>query len=128
MRKTLLSIVTVLFVILLTACGGNKVDDATAEKYIAKAEEVILYLNEGDYEAVYATFNDEMKEGLPVAAMAELTPVIEESGEFKEIDKASVEEKDGHYITVLQGKYTNKNRIYTITFNQNDEVSGLFIK
>lgn len=128
MRKIIITFIGVLLVMLLAACGGNKVDDETAEKYTAKAEEVILLLNDGDYEAVYATFDDVMKEGLPVAAMGELTPIIEESGQFEGIDKASVEEKDGMYTTVSRAKYSDKNRIYTISFNSNDEVAGLFIK
>src|SRR5690625_2881222 len=100
---------------MLSACGGNKVDDATAEKYKKKAEEIIILLNEGDYETVYEMFDNVMKEGLPVAAMADLTPIIEESGKFEEIDKASVEEKDGIYTTVSRAKYSDKNRIYTIS-------------
>lgn len=123
-----MTVVVVLFLTFVTACGGNAVNDATAEKYINQAEEVILHLNELDYEAVFAMFNEEMKAGLPVSDMAELTPVIEESGDFEEIDKASVEEKDGIYTAVLRAKYTDKNRIYTISFNSKDEVAGLFIK
>lgn len=128
MRKMFVIVVGVLLLVMLVACGGNKVDEATAEKYTTKAEEIILLLNEGDYEAVYATFGAEMKEGLPVSAMSELTPIIEESGEFEAVDKASVEEKNGNYTSVSRAKYTEKNRVYTISFNSNDEVIGLFIK
>lgn len=42
-------------------------------------------LNESNYEAVYMMFNDEMKAGLPVIDMVELTPVIKESGSFEGI-------------------------------------------
>lgn len=128
MRKMLIIFVSILLVGILAACGGNKVDEATAEKYSAKAEEVILLLNDGDYEAVYESFNSQMQAGLSVSEMEELTPIIEESGIFEEITKASVEEKDGAYITVTQAKYTDKKRIYTISFDQNDEIAGLFIK
>lgn len=128
MRKIIFTIIGALLVMSLVACGGNKVDDAKAEKYTAKAEEVILLLNDGNYEAVYETFDDVMKAGLPVAAMGELTPIIEESGQFEGIDKASVEEKGGIYTSVSRAKYSNKNRIYTISFNSDDEVVGLFIK
>lgn len=128
MRKILMVLVSILFVLILVACGGNKVDETTAEKYLAKAEEVILLLNDGDYEDVYEKFNAQMQAGLPVSKMEELRPIIEEAGSFEEISKASVEEKDGAYITVSQAKYTDKKRIYTITFDQDDEITGLFIK
>lgn len=121
-------LVSILFVLILVACGGNKVDEATAEKYLAKAEEVILLLNDGDYEAVYEKFNAQMQAGLPVNKMEELRPIIEEAGSFEEISKASVEEKDGIHITVSQAKYSDQKRIYTISFDQNDNIAGLFIK
>lgn len=114
--------------LMLVACGGNKVDDSTAEKYITQAEEIIALLNESNYEEVHAMFADEMKIGLPIDDMADLTPIIEESGSFEKIDKVSVEEKDDLYTTVLVAKYSDKNRVYTITFNDKEEVVGLFIK
>lgn len=128
MRRILVLIAGALVLMMLAACGGNKVDDGTAEKYSAQAEEIILLLNEGEYEAVFEQLNDDMKAGLPVSEMEELTPIIEESGDFETIDKASVEEQDGMYVTVSRAKYTEKNRVYTITFNSDDEIAGLFIK
>ena len=41
MKKIALIMISVLTVLVLVACGGNKVDDATAEKYITKAEEIV---------------------------------------------------------------------------------------
>lgn len=128
MKRIMIMFVSVFLAVVLAACGGNKVDDVTAEKYSAKAEDVILLLNEGNYEAVFEQFDDVMQEGLPVVAMGELTPIIKESGEFEGIDKASVEEKDGIFTTVSRAKYSDKNRIYTISFNEADEIAGLFIK
>lgn len=128
MRKTLIAMVATILILMLAACGGTKVEDSTAEIYITKAEEVIDLLNAGNYEAVHAMFGDGMKTGLPVENMGELALIIEESGSFEEIDKASVEEDDGLYITVLVAKYSDKKRVFTITFNEKEEVAGLFIK
>jgi len=127
-RSMFITILVTMLMLLLAACGGNKVDDATAEKYITQAEEIVALLNEQHYEEIHAKFNDEMKAGLPVEDMEELTPIIEESGNFQEMDKASVEEEDGLYVTVLVAKYSNENRVFTITFNEDEEVAGLFIK
>lgn len=128
MKKIIVTVFGVVLIPMLVACGGNKVDDSTAEKYITQAEEIISLLNESNYEEVHAMFADEMKTGLPLEEMEELTPVIEESGNFEEIDKASVEEEDGLYISVLVAKYSDENRVFTITFNDKEEVAGLFIK
>lgn len=117
-----------ILMLMLVACGGNKVDDSIAEKCITQGEEIVNLLNEGSYQEVHAMFNDEMKTTLPVEDMEELTPLIEESGNFEKIDDSSVEEQEGLYVTVLTAKYSDKNRVFTITFNDDMEVAGLFVK
>lgn len=128
MKRVLFTVLSVMAMLALAACGGKKVDDATSEKYILKAENIVSLLNEGKYQEVHAMFDDEMKTGLPEDQMEELTPIIEKSGKYEKIDKSSVEEKDGFYIVVLVAKYSNENRVFTITFNDQDEVAGLYIK
>lgn len=127
MRKTVLVMLSAFVMLMLVACG-NKVDEATSEKYIAKAEEVVTLLNEANYSDIFEMFDEQMKAGLPVEDMEELTPIFEQSGEFEKINKSSVEEKDGNYIVVLAANYSEENRVFTISFNTNDEVVGLFIK
>ncbi len=128
MKKIVLMMFSVVTVVMLVACGGSKVDESTAEKYITKAEEIVTLMNAGDYGEVHAMFDEEMKEGLPVSDMEELTPVLNQSGDFEKINKSSVEEKDGYYITVLAANYSKENRVFTVSFNDNDEVAGLFIQ
>jgi len=128
MKRSLVIVFSVVLLLFLVACGGNKVDESTAEQYITKAETIINLLNESNYEEVYAMFSDEMKEGFPVVAMEELTPIIEGAGNFEKIDKASVEEEKGIYVTVNVAKYSHENRMYTISFNEDEEVVGLYIK
>jgi len=127
-KRMALTILSAVILIVLVACGGNKVDDATSEKYITKAEEVVSLLNEGNYEEVHAMFDEEMKVGLPVNDMEELTPIIEGSGSFEEIDKSSIEEDDGFFITVLVATYSEENRVFTVTFNGKEEIAGLYIQ
>lgn len=128
MKKFLATILGFMAILTLVACGGNTVDDSTSEKYISKAEEVVSLLNELNYKEVHEMFNEQMKTELPEEKMEELTPIIEKSGDFEKIDKSSVEEKDGYYIVVLVAKYSDENRVFTISFNNKDEVAGLFIK
>lgn len=128
MKRVLVLVFVTMLLFMLAACGGNKVDDSTADDYITQAEEVVELLNEENYEEVHAMFDEEMKAGLPVEDMGELGTILEESGTFEEVDKASVEEEDGYYVTVLVTKYSDENRVFTITFNDEEEVAGLFIK
>ena len=127
MRKLLLVMFSVVAMFVLAACG-NKVDEDVSEKYISKAEEIVALLNDANYEEVHAMFDEDMKVGLPAEAMVELTPVIEQSGDFEKVNKSSVEEKDGYYMVVLAVNYSEENRVFTISFNDQDEVAGLWIK
>lgn len=125
MKKGLTVLLSVAMFIMLAACG-NKVEEG--DKYISMATEIVSLLNEGKYADVHAKFDQNMKIGLPVEKMSELTPILEQSGTFQKISKSSAEEKDGYIIVVLLATYSESNRIYTITFNQQDEVAGLFIQ
>ena len=118
---------SVVAMFVLAACG-NKVDEDVSEKYIKKAEEIVVLLNDANYQEVHAMFNEEMAVGLPVVAMEELTSVFEQSGDFEKINKSSIEEKDGYYVVVLAANYSGENRVFTISFNDQDEVAGLFIQ
>ncbi|MUK90370.1 DUF3887 domain-containing protein [Ornithinibacillus sp. L9] len=128
MKKILLPIFIVALMLMLVACSGEENSDSTTEKYIEQAEKVISLLNENNYEEVYAKFNDEMKQSLTLENMNTFTPLLEESGDFVEIDQSSVEEKDGYFVTVVVAKYTNQNRVFTISFSDNEEIAGLFVK
>ena len=127
MKKTMVILCSVLMVLLLAACG-NKVDDATADKYIEKATEVVNWLNEEEFEKITAQFDETMKANLTEAQLAEISPIIEASGAFEEIQKQSVEEKDGMKVVVLVAKHKEEKRIYTISYDGEDKIAGLFVK
>jgi len=128
MKKMKAVLISICMMIVLTACGGEKVDEATSTKYIQKAEEIVTFLNEGKYTDLIDMFDDKMKAALTEEKLKEIEPVIQQSGDYEKIEKSSVEKKDSSHIVVLAGKYTKQSRIYTISFNENDEVSGLFVK
>ena len=127
MKKLLNILIGSLMLILLIGCS-NTVDEETSDKYISAAKEVVEELQNGNYEEVHAQFDTTMKTNLSIEQMAELGPIIKESGEFQSFDKQSIEEKDGFYVVVLVAKYSDQNRVYTVSFNSEDEIAGLFIK
>lgn len=127
MRKVTSIVFSFMTILMLAACGSN-VDEATSEKYITQGEEVVSLLNDLNYEEVHAMFDDHMATELPGDQMEDLTPVIEGSGDFETIEKSSVEEKDGLYVVVIAAAYSNEDRMFTITFNNDDDIAGLYIK
>lgn len=126
MKKISVILCSVL-ILILGACG-NKVDDTTADKYIGKAKDVVTSLNEEQYEKVTAQFDDTMKANLTAAQLAEISPILKESGAFEEIKKQSVEEKDGMKVVVLVAQHKNDKRIYTVSYNDKDQIAGLFVQ
>jgi len=128
MRKMLLIIISAIAVFALVACTGNKVDESTSKKIISKAEGIVSLLNEAKYKEVHEKFESKMKAGLPEEKMKDLTPVIEKAGTFEKIEKQSIEEKDGLYTVILVAKYSKEQRTFIITYNDKEEIAGLFIK
>lgn len=128
MKKIITILLSSLLIVSLVACGSSKLDEATIKKYTNKAEDVVKLLNEQDYETVFQLFDEQMSTALPVSEMSELTPIIEQSGNYEEIGNSSVQKQDGNYVVVLVAKYSDQNRTYTITFNEKDEIAGLYIK
>lgn len=128
MKNFIRLFLSLIVIFVLVACSGEKVDDEIAQQYIDKAEIAIVLLTDKNYDELRKLFNSEMKAGLTEAELKQLEPFIEEAGSFSNIDKSSVEKDGEHYVTVLSAKYSNDTLIYTISFNENDEISGLFVK
>lgn len=129
MKKKITILLLTGFLFILVGCVSGNVDEETAQTYTAKAEDAIQLLNDGKFEELYGQFDEKMSSELSVEKMnAEVTPVIEESGEFQSFDQSSVEMKEGYYIVTITGNYSNVNRVYTITFDPEDKIAGLFVK
>lgn len=129
MKKKITILLLTGFLFILVGCVSGNVDEETAQTYTTKAEDAIQLLNDGKFEELYGQFDEKMSSKLSVEKMnAEVTPVIEESGEFQSFDQSSVEMKEGYYIVTITGNYSNVNRVYTITFDPEDKIAGLFVK
>lgn len=128
MRKIYTIFLAVLLIITLVACQKSNVDEETANHYIDQAKSVIEHLLNSEYEEVYEQFNEEMKEELSLSNMGDLTPVIKEVGEFEKFETSAVEERDGYYVTVVVTKHEDGKLGFTITFEEDDSIAGLFIK
>lgn len=124
--KTLL-IITLLTSI-LSACGNGKIDEETAEKYIAISKDVITLLNNKQYEELIQLFNRDYRVAVTVEGLKNLEPLIEQSGDFIKIDQTSVEREKDYDVAILATKYSNEHRIFTIKFDYNDEISELLVQ
>src|SRR5690625_2854358 len=104
MRKKSLFIFMMFIFISFSACSKTNVDAETEEKFVNQGKEVVEALLDLDYETVYEQFNGQMQRELPVEDMHELTPVIEDAGEFEKIETTAIEERDRISVTVIVTK------------------------
>lgn len=121
-------VISMICVMLLLAGCGNKVDDAVAQTYISKAEKIVQHINNSEFEQITEQFDETMKANLTAEQLSEITPILTASGEFKSIKKQSVEEKDGYKVVVLVAEYSKENRIFTITYNDSEQIAGFFVQ
>lgn len=127
MKKWQLIVCSIVAVVLLAACG-NKVDEETENTYVEKAEAIVHYLNEGKFDQVFDKLNASMQSQVTAEQLAEIKPVLEASGDYEGIEKQSVEEKDNIKVVVIVGKHSEENRIYTVSYDESDEIAGLFVQ
>ena len=126
MKKLVFVASAVIF--LLAACGAPDLSDDEAKAYIDKGQEIVKLINQGEYEEVHAMFDEDMEDELTVEDMEDLTPILEEAGTFEEIEKTSLEERDGKYGIVLVTKYSEKEVIFAVTLDDEMEVAGLLVQ
>src|SRR5699024_7341306 len=115
-------------VLITAAGGGSSIDGANAEKNVDHAEEVVVLLSRGNVDEVNAVFNEVMQEELLFSDLEASTPIINEAGECEGLDRASVEGRDDHFLVFLQAEYSENNLTFSVTYNQEDEIAGLYVQ
>ena len=127
MKKWAIVLVGLLISVLLVGCG-DKADEDTKEVYSAKAEQVVNWINEKNYDKITEQFDENLKTQLTVEQLAQIEPVIVASGNFEKVEKSTVEEKDGMKIVVLVTQYSDDKRIFTVTYDSEEKIAGLFVQ
>lgn len=117
---------------LFTGCGqalSSNFDEAEVE---AAAQDVITMVNENDSEGLREMSTAQMKQGLTDDVLNQIYEAIGEGGAFKEVEKMSVvgatENDEDFAVVAAKAKYENKSFTYTITFNKDMKLAGLYYK
>lgn len=126
MKKLIILVVATAFI--LAACGSNKVDESTANTYIDKAEKVVTLLNEENFDELRTMFDDTMQDALTVDQLQQTNDIVKESGTFVSFEKSSVSFREGYYMVSLTTEYSEDKRVYTVTFDQQQRMAGLYVK
>lgn len=114
--------------LLLAACGNSKLDEATENLYIDQTKRAVTLFNEEKFDEMRTMFDETMKEALSTEELQTTVDIVKESGVFEQFEKSSVVLREGYYVTTLTAKYSEAERIYTITFDDQQRLAGFYVK
>lgn len=138
MNKT--SLYRVLTIILLAAlslgalggCAAKLPEGFDEVEVQTAAEKVIELLNQRDAEGLTALMTEEMKAVLTADIQAQIFTLLDESGAFQEIVDLKMGGSTQNGITyaavAAKAKYANREITYTISFDQDMKLAGLYLK
>ena len=131
----LMSLLILVCIFTLSACGKKQLSDEFNQEKVEEAvKDVIDMVNKKDIEGIQEISNEEMKEGMTEEVLNQLFDAMKDFGEYKEITKidiTGVENKTSNKsiaLAVVKAKYENKNVVYTISFDTDMKLAGLYLK
>jgi hypothetical protein len=138
MKKTklfrFLSIVllAVMSLAVLGGCAAKLPEGFDETEVQAATENVIDLLNKRDDEGLSALMTEEMKAVLTTDIQAQIFDLVAQSGAFKEISDLKMAGSTQNGITYVavaaKAKYENNDITYTISFDQDMKLAGLYLK
>lgn len=137
-RWALLGIIS-LVSISFTACSSVQTEKLAKnfdEKMInSTAESTITELNVGDYQKIYDAFDSTMQKALSADLLKKDTQdVVEKAGAFQSFAKENIvgvkdsKTKQDLAVDIVSAQYKYKVLTYTITFDPDMKISGLYVK
>lgn len=98
----------------------------------AAAENVIDVLNQRDVDGLEAVLNDRMKAQFTDEILAQIFAALDDSGDFVEIEgmtlTSTTENETTYGVAVARAAYANRVITYTITFDAEMKLAGLFLR
>ena len=134
--KKLTAFILVGTFLFLTGCQGKLSDKFDEEEVKNAAKDIVTQVNEGNVESVYNDiFSPVMTNAIALDTLQEnLSYTLEKVGDFESFEKievAGTKDKDTgtEYATVMVlAKYEEGNAMFTISFDEDMECAGFFIK
>lgn len=124
-----------IFVFILSTYKGKKLSNEFDENQIKeKAVDVLNMVNQIDIKGIKNICNNEMKKSMTDEALDQIFDIVKQSGEYEEISKIyvmGIEDKSFNKpfgAAVLEVKYTNRDLLFTISFDTDMKLAGLHMK
>ena len=121
--------------LVLSGCRGQALAPVFDPEAVEQsAREVVLMLNQQDSAGLLALSDDRLAEVLTQDVMADIYDALAEGGAFEEFGQVRVsgmtdEASGGDFaVVVLVAKYQNRSFVFTISFNEQMELAGLYYR
>ena len=116
----------------LSGCAAKLPEGFDEAEVKAAAENVIDLLNKSDSEGLTELMSDDMKALLTDDVQSQIFALVKDSGAFQEISDLKMTGATENGITfaavVAQAKYANREITYTISFDKDMKLAGLYLK
>ena len=129
--KKVISVISLAFLIMtLVSCQSSELSDKyDKEKLNVKVEEVINDMNTCDYDSVISIGDENLKSKITSEQLNDAWVSRSSNiGEFNDISKIVYQEKDGLAVAIAIAEYENDKVQFTLSFNENMELCGIYIK
>ena len=135
--KTIISALLALIVCLgLTGCAANKLPEGfDAEEVGSAAEEIVGLATEGDYDSIIAALREDLKASITADQLREgWASAFEKAGAFKSVTKTVLSgtedstTKEEYAVAQVLVKHENANLMYTLSFDKDLALVGLYLK
>lgn len=123
LQKSGVILLVVLVMLLLVGCRTY------GEPIAVAAEDFINKLSQGEFKEAAEYFNDNMKKELSPSQLENAWEILmEKGGRFIEQRYREVVEFDFHRVILITGVFEKADVEFRITFNEDEEIAGLYIK
>jgi len=132
MKKMTSTLMAVMLLMTLAACNSSNIE-YDKDAAIAAAEDVVDVINTRDYEAITALFREDLQADVTADSLeAAWDSSLQEAGEFvgykKETTRAVNQAGVDYIVVVLVSEYENNSLTYTISFDTDMNVAGMYMK
>lgn len=121
---------------LLSGCSSTKLSDSFNKDTVEKsAKQVIEYLNNADYDSVTNLFRDDLKKDLSADTLKNaVEKTYSNAGKFDDYKSISIlgqkikSTKEDSAVAIVVAKYEKQKVTFTITFDTDMKLIGLYMK
>ena len=123
-----------LCVVFLAGCAPKLSEDFNEAEVKQAAENVIALLNAQDSEGLRALFTTQMNTAITDEVLTQIYAALSEGGSFETIESmivaGSKDQSSGveYAVVTAQAKYELRSFIYTISFDKQMKLAGLYYK